>query len=124
MNIYFLAAAVMSFAWTGVHIFLGGKGIARPLLDVKDMHPTVIAIQYYCWHLVSLKIFLMGAAFLYAGLYPSTEVYALAIFAIVLAVGFAVLGIVLAPTVKQTYKNMPQGWLFVFFMLTSSLVKC
>lgn len=113
MNYYFLGAAVLSFTWTAVHIILGGKQIARPLLDSKELHPTAKYVQYYCWHLVSLKIFALGAAFLYSALYPTEHTQALSVFAIALATGFAVLGIALVPLVRQTYKDMPQGWLFV-----------
>lgn len=36
MNYYLLAAAVLSFLWAGVHLFTGGKYIARPLLGPVD----------------------------------------------------------------------------------------
>ncbi len=113
MNYYFLAAALLSFTWTGVHLIQGGTYIARPLLDTKDMHPVALYTQYYCWHLVSLEIFIMGAAFLYSAIYPSQTILLLSIFATTLAASFAILGIALVPLVKQTYKNMPQGLLFV-----------
>ena len=113
MNYCLLAAAVLSFLWAGVHLFTGGKYIARPLLSTKELHRVVIYTQYYCWHLVTLKIFAMGAAFLYSAVYYTSDTRALSLFAVGLALGFAVLGIVMVPMVQQSYKDMPQGWMFV-----------
>ena len=113
MNYCLLAAAVLSFLCDGVHFFTGGKYIARPLLSTKELHRVVIYTQYYCWHLVTLKIFAMGAAFLYSAVYYTSDTRALSLFAVGLALGFAVLGIVMVPMVQQSYKDMPQGWMFV-----------
>ena len=105
----FWGAAGLSGAWTCVHIFIGGPEIAAPLL-ASDMRKTPKYTQYFCWHIVSATIGALALFFALAALGYGAQ-YAVA--GTLLAAGFAVLGIAMVPAVGQSYRQMPQGWLFV-----------
>jgi hypothetical protein len=111
MNTYFAIAAVFSLFVSGLHFFLGGKRIARPLLDAKMVPDNVRCVQYFCWHITTLSLLLQAILFGIAAAYPA-EV-SLAIVATAFAGGIAVLGILMPPALKIGYKTMPQGLLFV-----------
>lgn len=60
------------FAWTAatlsaitfvVHVFVGGRYVARPLLDDRSLPRASKWLNYYCWHIVSLLIAAMTLAF-------------------------------------------------------------
>lgn len=111
MNAYFAIAAVFSMFVTGLHFFLGGKRIARPLLDTKTLPNDVRCVQYFCWHITTLSLLLQAILFGIAAGYPAEM--SLAIVATAFAGSIAVLGISMPPVLKIGYKTMPQGWLFV-----------
>ncbi len=111
MNTYLAIAAVCSLFVTGLHFFLGGKEIARPLLEAKTLPNNVRCVQYFCWHITTLSLLLQAILFGIAAAYP-TEL-SLAIVASALAGSIAVLGILMPLALKISYKTMPQGWLFV-----------
>jgi hypothetical protein len=72
MNIALFIAAILSGGITLIHIVLGGKEIARPLLAAEGLRGIPKYSLYYCWHLVSLTLAGMALAFLLAAL---SEVY-------------------------------------------------
>lgn len=111
MNICLFAAGVVSTAVFLIHTFVGGREIAAPLLAAKDLHPVPKFTQYYCWHLVTIVLAAMAAAYGFAAIDPSAR--DLAAFVTFLAAAFSVFGLILAPAKGQKYKHMPQGWLFV-----------
>jgi len=106
----FALAAALSTAWFLVHLFLGGKQIARPLLDNTTLAPIVRDTQYLCWHLTTAGIAVQAILFALA-IVLNTPAYAVA--GTLLAASFAVTGIAIPPAVGQRFKAMPQGWLFV-----------
>ncbi len=76
MNVWFLAAGLLSLFVCWVHVVMGGKDIARPLLDSADLKPIAKYTNYYCWHLVTIMIAGLGAMFLLSAYWP--EAYILA----------------------------------------------
>ena len=111
MEWFWIAAAGVSAVMCGVHVFAGGPAIAKPLLEARDIHAVAKYTNYYCWHLVTVAIALMAAAFLWAGMAPGQ--IGLGVLATVAAASFMVWGLVLPPMVGQRYAQMPQGWLFL-----------
>ena len=111
MNTYFAIAAVFSLFVTGVHFFLGGKQIARPLLEAKTLPNDVRCVQYFCWHITTLSLLLQAILFGIAAAYPAQ--LNLAIVAAAFAGSIAALGILMPPALKTGYGTMPQGLLFV-----------
>ncbi|MGB0506323.1 MAG: hypothetical protein ACPGGK_09010 [Pikeienuella sp.] len=111
MDYWFIAAGVLSAAITAIHIFAGGADVAQPLLATREMDRTVKYTVYYCWHLVSFSLALMAAGFIASGAFGASD--DLAILMTALAVGFTLWGLILPPRVGQSYKEMPQGWLFL-----------
>ncbi len=49
-----------------IHLFAGGKDVARPLLD-SDIATEVKLTLYACWHLVSVALLLSSTALLASG---------------------------------------------------------
>lgn len=110
MNYYLMAAGGLSAIVCLIHCFAGGPTIAKPLLQAKDLHPVPKYTQYYCWHLVSITLALMAVGLLLGGW--RAESRELAWMMTGLAGAFCIWGLILPIMAKQTYKNLPQGWLF------------
>ena len=110
MNPYFLSAGVLSFAITLIHIFAGGKAIAAPMVACEALHPVVRFTNYYCWHIVSICLALLTAAFVWPAWVA--QAWEAGLLATVMATGFCILGIILVLAKKQRFRDMPQGWLF------------
>lgn len=108
-QIAFASSALLSFIWFLVHVFVGGRQVARPLLDC-DLDPMVLQTQYLCWHLTSVTIAIMALFFAMA-VWLDTAAYGVA--GLILAAGFVLVGIGMVPLRGWSYKIVPQGWLFV-----------
>lgn len=108
--IYFYFAGGLAWVWAAVHIFVGGREIARPLAETTALDPLVRDTQHLCWHLTSGALILMGGFFVAA---PVTGTLAYAVAGTLLAATFAAIGLSLAPLIGQAYRVLPQGWLFV-----------
>ena len=63
MNTLFLIAGGLSLLICLTHIVLGGRGAARPLLDARSLHSMPRMTNYFCWHLVTIALALMGIGF-------------------------------------------------------------
>ena len=111
MNTLLVIAAGLSLFNLALHFFIGGRSIARPLLETAGLTDEVKYVQYYCWHLATLSIALQLGLFVIAAFMPTMGV--LAIIGTVFAASFALLGIAMAPALKVSYGVLPQGWLFV-----------
>ena len=106
----FAMAAALSAAWFLVHLVMGGKQIARPLLANTSLDPIVRDTQYLCWHLTTAGI---GVQAVLSALATGLNTPAYAVAGTLLAASFAATGIAIPPAVGQRFKAMPQGWLFV-----------
>lgn len=107
---FFLIAGGLSLVWLGVHLLVGGRQVAGPLMSADDLEPVVRTTQYLCWHYVSFMLAAM------AGLFFATAAGAgagLALSATITAAGFTLLGLAMAPILKTGYGTLPQGWLFL-----------
>lgn len=105
----FGGAALVSFIWFLVHLIIGGKQVARPLLT-SSLEPVVLQTLYLCWHLTSVTIAIMAVLFGMAA-WLAAPAYGVAV--LLLAAGFALVGVGVVPLRGWTYKIVPQGWLFV-----------
>ncbi|MFV1528629.1 MULTISPECIES: hypothetical protein [unclassified Phaeobacter] len=111
MNMWLLAAGGLMVANTLLHIFAGGKSVARPLLNARELSAEVRYVNYYCWHLVSINLAAVAALFLWPALLNGPVVAA--IIATALAASYALWGLALPVLNGQRYKDIPQGFLFV-----------
>jgi hypothetical protein len=109
-NVWFAAAGVMSLVTCATHITVGGRFIARPLLDARDITAIAKATNYYCWHLVTLAILGMAAAFGWAAWRGARE---FAVFATAEAAAFCALNVALFLAFRQGPLKMPQWALFL-----------
>lgn len=121
MNIWLISSGALAMAITGLHIFGGGPTIVRPLLQASDIPDGPKYVNYYCWHLVTFNLALMGVVLIVAGL--GTATVALGWVGAASAGFYCLWGVVLAPLKGQSYKNVPQGWFFlpVFILATAGL---
>ena len=111
-------AAALSVITLLVHIFAGGKSVAKPLLESALDNEAKFA-SYYCWHLVTIVIAFMATCFaLSASNITSLE---LAISASVLAFLFTCWSISLTVLKKQHVMTLPQWILFLPITLAGTL---
>lgn len=111
MNLPLITAGVLAFAVCLIHLILGGRDIVRPFLASKHLPPGLRYTMYFCWHLVSLSLAGMAAAFLVAAR-PGGPT-SLAAFATVGAAGFALLNFAMNARLRLSFAQHPQGFLFV-----------
>lgn len=78
----------------GVHLFVGGVYVARPLLVDQTLPRASKWLNYYCWHVTSVFILVLGGAFAYSTRRP--EHPDLAVFASALALTLAILSAIVA----------------------------
>jgi hypothetical protein len=107
-TILFGSAGALAAIWLAVHTFVGGRQIARPLVEATSLSPVVRHTQYLCWHFTTVAIAAMAAFFLLAA---TTGLTAYATSATVLAMGFFVVGVGLVFSLGEAHARLPQGWL-------------
>ncbi len=110
MNMWFLAAGFGSLFICWVHVVFGGKDIARPLLATENISRMVKYTHYYCWHMVSIVLGVMGLMFLWAAKYQSGV--ELAFTASVFALAFTLWSLGIVAINKGRWKLFPQWILF------------
>lgn len=86
MNMWFAAAAVLAVLTCGIHVVLGGREAARPLLIASNLDLGAKYTNYYCWHLVTIVIGALAFAYGYSAW---TAEPGLALFATAMAFLFA-----------------------------------
>lgn len=111
MDPYLLAAAIATFATFAIHTWIGGPAIAKPLLETADMHDVAKYTNYYCWHIVTITLFVMAGGFAWAAYRP--DGIELAWLSFLLSTAFLVWNLVLVFWKKQSLKQMPQWALFL-----------
>ncbi len=67
VNGFLIAAGLLALLTSGVHIFLGGRDVARPLLEAR-LEDEIKYTLYACWHFASIFFVLSSALFLLGGL--------------------------------------------------------
>ncbi len=103
-------AIVTNFSIFLIHVFAGGPSIARPLLAAKDIGTVPKLTNYYCWHLVSIVLFAMGASWVWFLVEP--QAIEVAMLATGLSIAFMLWGLVLVAWKRQRSIEMPQWILF------------
>lgn len=114
MNIWFVLAGVSAFAVCLTHVFLGGKEAARPLLATQSLGRIAKYTNYYCWHIVTIVIGVLGVMFFVAAWFSSA--YELAWTASLLALSFSIWNIALYALKRAEFRNwfeLPQWLLFL-----------
>ena len=106
----FGAASAVAALWFTIHLVVGGRQIARPLVAAQTLDPVVRHTQYLCWHFTTVAIAAMAAFFGMAA-FGGTMTYATA--ATVLAAGFFFVGVGLVASLGESHARLPQGWLFL-----------
>lgn len=104
----FSIAAALSLAWALVHLFVGGRQIARPLLAAQ-MPVTARSTAWMCWHFVSVTLFLLATFFL-AAAFGSDD---LGLAGTLIAAAFFFTGLWAKTMTGETFARLPQGWLFL-----------
>ena len=56
-------AMLMSVTTFFVHVVVGGKFVAAPLLETDALPPASKWLNYYCWHVTSIVIAFIAFAF-------------------------------------------------------------
>lgn len=77
MNIILLAAAICAALICLIHVVLGGRAVARPLLAAEGLRGIPKYTAYFCWHIVTITLAGMALAFLLAALPDGARVLAL-----------------------------------------------
>lgn len=65
--LFFAAAALLALATLFVHVFAGGREVARPLLADSTLPHAAKWLCYYCWHIATLAIAFMAIMLVAAG---------------------------------------------------------
>ncbi|MEM0898790.1 MAG: hypothetical protein AAGI92_02435 [Pseudomonadota bacterium] len=103
-------SAALSTLWFSAHTFVGGREIINPLMASKDLNKTTRAVLRMVWHMVTLTLLLMAILFALAAITASRE---FTIAATALSAVICIAGIVTIPLSGTSFKEAPQGWLFL-----------
>lgn len=111
LNIALLVAAVLCLVIACIHTFVGSRTDVTPLLESGVPEPAKSTL-YFCWHLVTIVLFMMTGLFAWSA-FDSSELLP-AIAATFMSVMFAFLGFLVALIRKcSPFKDLPQGVMFV-----------
>jgi hypothetical protein len=64
-----LAAAISALTF-GVHTFIGGAKVARPLLADGSLPLASKWLSYYCWHVTTVLLAFFTGAFVWLAVFP------------------------------------------------------
>jgi len=110
MNSWLFTAGLAAFFTFSVHVFVGGRLVARPLLE-GDYPKRVKTILYGCWHLASLTLAGQAGVLFWAAYDPS--VYLLAWAAAVLFAAFFLMTLWIIPSMKASFLRTPHWLMFM-----------
>lgn len=111
MNAYLVSAAGLSLIIACIHTFAGSRTDVAPLLR-SDMPEPAKSTLFYCWHLVTIVLFVMTMLFLWGGVAPqeTAPVY----IALILSAAFSIWGFVITRMRKRSpFIELPQGLMFL-----------
>ncbi|MCP4561198.1 MAG: hypothetical protein GY873_01485 [Bosea sp.] len=110
MNTWLTLAAALAAMTTLIHVILGGRHIAAPLLAAERLHAVPKFTMYYCWHLVTIMLAALALAFgLVATGHGSRD---LALFATAGAALFCLWGLGMIGLFRLRIAHFPQWVLF------------
>jgi hypothetical protein len=119
MNRWYALAALAASTTFLVHVALGGRALARPLLASTELHRVVKLTHYYCWHLVSIALALIALGLWLAAADPSLRPFGVA--ATLTAALFGLLNVAYALAFRLGPRRLPQWILFLAITLPGLL---
>lgn len=114
-NFLLWAAVVLSLVTFFTHTFIGGPRVSGPLLINKDLPKASKWLNYYCWHIVTIYLLLMGGGYAYVALHPERP--ELVVFLTILNTHFSILSAVVAIKGKINPFRFPSTTLFALLSL-------
>ncbi|MFO6465589.1 hypothetical protein ACK8OR_14435 [Jannaschia sp. KMU-145] len=105
-----LIAGAIAAVWAAVHVWIGGREVARPLRADRTMPPVVRETMWMCWHMVTSALVTMAVLLLWGGWSGRTD---LVLAGTLLAAAVSVGGIMAIPVLGTTIRRLPQGLLFL-----------
>ena len=119
MNVWLALAAALAAMTTLIHIVLGGREIATPLLATERLQAVPKFTLYYCWHLVTIVLAALALAFgLVATGQGSRD---LALFATAGAALFGLWGLGMIGLFRLRIAHFPQWALFAAIAVSGML---
>lgn len=115
MNYWFLAAAGAAVLTCLIHVLVGGRYVAKPLLKAVELGEVPRYTAYYSWHLVTIVLAGMALAFLRAGLFPGGREVAAA--SLVFATCAFLWNVMMVTRWKLNWIKYPQSILFALVMV-------
>ena len=109
LNAPLAAAAALSAFTAAVHAFLGGRDVAKPLLEA-EMARTPKLTSYYCWHVVTITLIAMSLGFAIAAADPGAAISAVTW--TLIAAAFAIWSVALFIWKRMHPFALPQWALF------------
>lgn len=110
MNTGFALAALFSLVTFGVHVFVGGRYAARPLLAVEGLEKASRSLNYYTWHMATGLLLFMAAGFVLAAFGRASSDVALLL--TLMAAAFSPLSVWAAIKGGIAPWRLPASWLF------------
>lgn len=111
MNAYLLSAAALSLIIACIHTFAGSRTDVAPLLR-SDMPEPAKSTLFYCWHLVTIVLFVMTMLFLWSGVVPQEK--APVYIALLLSAAFSIWGFAIVKLrARSPFLELPQGLMFL-----------
>lgn len=101
MNIYLLIATGLSHFAFLLHLLMGGREVARPLLQATELSKTCQFTNYYCWHLVTISLAFIAVVFSLHLYLPLSTDLILAVSALMLLYGLWSLVMIVPLQVKM-----------------------
>ena len=111
----FVVAALGAVALNAAHVFVGGPIFVGELFGSNALQPTAQWMGYFVWHIVTVLLSVIAAAFAYIALKYNTAVQhlkPLAYFATALLLGVAVLGVALGLASNGALSATPAPYAF------------
>ncbi|CAN7277249.1 hypothetical protein [Bosea sp. LjRoot237] len=119
MNIWLALAAAIAAATTLIHVILGGRHVAAPLLATERLHAAPKFTMYYCWHLVTIVLAALALAFGLAATGRGSR--DLALFATVGATLFCLWGLAMVGLFRLRIAHFPQWALFAAIAVSGTI---
>ena len=119
MNLFLFAAAVVSLMTFLAHLFWGGREVAKPLLNTLEIQEVIKLTTYYCWHIVTILLFVMTCVYAYVAMIQLDIPLTVAITSIACACALLNIGLIVVR--KLNPLDYPQWVFFVPITLLSVL---
>jgi len=109
INRPFLAAAALLFATAGIHAFVGGPEINRPVQQ-SALDPVVRSVVAVIWHAITALALVLGGAMIWSARFQNR---ALVLTVLAINLSFAALFVLIGWSALSTLWPMPQWVIFL-----------